>query len=140
MAVFELEWAYNSVFLRPCPPCLTGCYGYGDGLFGGQSIGFPPLLKFGSDELVDRIAPGILLGEKRICLAVTEPYAGSDVAKIRTRGVRRAQGGWSVTGVKKWITGGMFSEYFTTIVATDEVQIQIYGVIIPRYSCSGKSF
>ena len=98
----------------------TGCYGFGDGLFGGQSIGFPPLLKFGSDELVARIAPEILLGQKRICLAVTEPYAGSDVAQIKTRGEKMADGSWRVTGVKKWITGGMFAEYFTTLVSTAE--------------------
>jgi alkylation response protein AidB-like acyl-CoA dehydrogenase len=42
-------------------------------LIGGLTIGCPPLVKFGKKELVKRIVPDILNGEKRICLAITEP-------------------------------------------------------------------
>ncbi len=42
-------------------------------LIGGYGIGGPPLFKFGKPELVKRIGPGLLTGEKRICLAITEP-------------------------------------------------------------------
>jgi alkylation response protein AidB-like acyl-CoA dehydrogenase len=42
-------------------------------LIGGYGIGAPPLFKFGKKELVQRIGPKILNGEKRICLAITEP-------------------------------------------------------------------
>ena len=42
-------------------------------LIGGFGIGCPPLVKFGKKELVKRIVPDILNGEKRICLAITEP-------------------------------------------------------------------
>jgi hypothetical protein len=35
-----------------------GCYGLSDGLLGGASIGLPPLINFGSDELKARIVPG----------------------------------------------------------------------------------
>jgi len=42
-------------------------------LIGGYGIGGPPLVKFGKKEVVQRIAPEILSGEKRICLAITEP-------------------------------------------------------------------
>lgn len=51
-------------------------------LLGGFGIGCPPLVKFGKKPLVDRILPGILNGDKRICLAITEPDAGSDVANL----------------------------------------------------------
>eukprot|EP01047_Picozoa_sp_COSAG01_P040810 COSAG01_NODE_3457_length_6072_cov_14.110330_9_plen_95_part_00 len=37
-------------------------------------------------------------------LAISEPSAGSDVARIRTTAVRTADGGWRIDGVKKWIT------------------------------------
>jgi len=97
----------------------TGCYGYGDGLFGGCSIGLPPLFKFGSEELVRRLCPDILLGKKRICLAVSEPYAGSDVQNLHCSAVlSEDETHWIVTGVKKWITGGMYADYFTTLVQT----------------------
>lgn len=42
-------------------------------LIGGYGIGCPPLIKFGKKELVKRVMPEILSGEKRICLAITEP-------------------------------------------------------------------
>ena len=42
-------------------------------LIGGFGIGCPPLVKFGKKELVKRILPDILKGDKRICLAITEP-------------------------------------------------------------------
>jgi alkylation response protein AidB-like acyl-CoA dehydrogenase len=41
-------------------------------VIGGFGIGCPPLVKFGKKPLVDRILPGILNGDKRICLAITE--------------------------------------------------------------------
>jgi alkylation response protein AidB-like acyl-CoA dehydrogenase len=52
------------------------------GILGGTSIGLPPLLNFASDELRNRIVGPCLKGEKLICLAITEPWAGSDVANV----------------------------------------------------------
>lgn len=42
-------------------------------LIGGFGIGCPPVAGHAKKELKDRILPGILSGEKRICLAITEP-------------------------------------------------------------------
>ncbi|CAE8676369.1 unnamed protein product [Polarella glacialis] len=94
-----------------------GTYGLADGLLGAFSIGFPPVLSFGSPAMIAKVAPALLRGEKRIALAISEPYAGSDVANIRTRGELSADGShWIVNGVKKWITGGYWADYFTTLV------------------------
>lgn len=60
----------------------TGSGGLVWNLVGGYGIGCPPLVHFGKKALVDRILPGILAGDKRICLAITEPDAGSDVANL----------------------------------------------------------
>lgn len=57
----------------------SGSGGFVWNLIGGFGIGCPPLVKFGKKALKDRILPGILNGDKRICLAITEPDAGSDV-------------------------------------------------------------
>eukprot|EP00729_Bicosta_minor_P001085 gene1085-1416_t len=98
-----------------------GCYGLADGLLGGFSIGLPPLLKFGSQELQARLCPPIIRGEKRICLAISEPYAGSDVARIKTTAVLSAnKQHFVVNGVKKWITGGTYADYFTTLCNTSQ--------------------
>lgn len=87
-------------------------------MIAGIGIGLPPILKFGSREMIERVARPVIAGEKCICLAITEPYAGSDVAKIRTIGVP-VPGGWCVTGVKKWITNGVYADYFTTLCRTE---------------------
>eukprot|EP00039_Didymoeca_costata_P004106 m.71359 g.71359 ORF g.71359 m.71359 type:complete len:517 (+) comp12239_c0_seq2:146-1696(+) len=98
-----------------------GYYGLSDGLIAGISIGLPPILKFGSPSLQERIVPDIVAGTKRICLAITEPYAGSDVARIKTTAQLNPAGThFIVSGVKKWITGGMVADYFTTLCNTDK--------------------
>lgn len=51
----------------------TGSGGFVWAMIGGYGIGGPPLFKFGKKELIKRIGPGLLTGEKRICLAITEP-------------------------------------------------------------------
>ncbi|KAH7389360.1 acyl-CoA dehydrogenase-like protein [Phaeosphaeria sp. MPI-PUGE-AT-0046c] len=88
-------------------------------VFIGLVVGAPPLLKFASQSLQDKIFPEILSGEKRICLAVTEPDAGSDVRNIKTTAEKTPDGKhYIVNGTKKWITNGMFSDYFMTAVRT----------------------
>jgi len=96
-----------------------GCYGLADGLIGGLAIGCPPVLKFGSDYLLQKVCVPVIKGEKRICLCVSEPYAGSDVAQLKTHAVLSPDGKhWILNGVKKWITGGMFSDFFTVLAQT----------------------
>ncbi|KAJ4352658.1 hypothetical protein N0V95_004042 [Ascochyta clinopodiicola] len=88
-------------------------------IFIGLVVGAPPLQKFASSELRTKIFPEILSGEKRICLAVTEPDAGSDVRNVKTTAEKTSDGKhYIVNGNKKWITNGMFSDYFMTLVRT----------------------
>lgn len=69
----------------------------------GISFGVPPLLNFGSKQLQERFVPDLLLGKKRICIAITEPGAGSDVANIQTTATKTADGKhFIVNGSKKW--------------------------------------
>jgi len=61
----------------------------------------------------------VLAGEKTICLAISEPFAGSDVANIKATAVKTPDGKhYIVNGVKKWITNGTYCDYFTTAVRT----------------------
>ncbi len=89
------------------------------GLIGGLGIGLPPVIHFGSEELKKRIVPDCINGRKNICLAITEPYAGSDVANIKTEARKTPDGKhYIVNGEKKWITNGVFADYFTVAVRT----------------------
>lgn len=50
---------------------------------------------------------------------MTEPDAGSDVRNIKTTAEKTPDGRfYVVNGAKKWITNGMFSDYFMTLVRT----------------------
>ncbi|KAF9369855.1 hypothetical protein CPC16_004136, partial [Podila verticillata] len=116
------------------------------GLCGGLGIGLPPIIKFGSEELKSRIVPECLAGRKTICLAITEPSAGSDVANLTTV-ANEAQDGYIVNGEKKWITNGTFADYFTTAVRTGGegmggvslivVERTMPGVQTRQMKCSG---
>lgn len=95
-----------------------GTYGFNDGLMAGISIGLPPVVYFGNEEQFQRIAVPCLLGEKRICLAISDPTAGSDVSGMMATATKTPQGDYCVNGLKKWITNGTFADYFTTAVRT----------------------
>jgi alkylation response protein AidB-like acyl-CoA dehydrogenase len=69
------------------------------------------LRQYASQDLKQELLPQILNGEKRICLAVTEPAAGSDVRNITTTAEKDGDA-YVVNGEKKWITNGIFSDYF----------------------------
>lgn len=97
--------------------CRLGVPGYVDGLGAGLVIGLPPVLQFGRPDVARKVGREVLLGKKRICLAISEPAAGSDVAGLQTIATKDpSTGDYIVNGVKKWITNGQFSDYFTTAV------------------------
>ncbi|KAL4763719.1 putative acyl-CoA dehydrogenase [Aspergillus foveolatus] len=109
-------------------------------LIGGYGIGCPPLVKYGKKPLVDRILPGILAGDKRICLAITEPDAGSDVANLTCEAKLSEDGKhYIVNGEKKWITNGVWSDYFTTAVRTGGPGMNGISVLLIEREAGGVS-
>ncbi|KDQ65086.1 hypothetical protein JAAARDRAFT_247631 [Jaapia argillacea MUCL 33604] len=90
-----------------------GTRGYVDGLLAGDVIGLPPIINYGSPELVKQVVPDAFAGKKFVALAISEAFAGSDVAGLQTVAERDGDW-WVVNGTKKWITNGMFADYFTT--------------------------
>ncbi|GGL53309.1 acyl-CoA dehydrogenase family protein [Wenxinia marina] len=50
-------------------------------------------------------APALAAGERAATICISEPDAGSDVGRIRTRAVSEGNG-WRVTGTKCWISFG----------------------------------
>ena len=59
--------------------------GFADGNMAGMTIGLTCVLNFANDEgFKKRIADEVFSGKKKLCLAITEAFAGSDVAGLRT--------------------------------------------------------
>ncbi|KAF9532531.1 acyl-CoA dehydrogenase [Crepidotus variabilis] len=93
--------------------------GYQDGMGGGTYIGLPPIINFGKPALRDKIVPEVFSGKKFCALAISEAFAGSDVAGLKCLS-KKVDGGYRVTGTKKWITNGTFADYFTVGCRTEQ--------------------
>ena len=98
----------------------AACRGFQDGNMAGMVIGLTCILNFCKHPaLKKRITDDVFSGQKKICLAITEAFAGSDVAGLRTTATKTADGKhYIVNGTKKWITNGVFSDYFVVGVNT----------------------
>ncbi|MCT7371511.1 acyl-CoA dehydrogenase family protein [Mycolicibacterium llatzerense] len=78
------------------------------------------LRQHGTEEQKQRYLPRMATGEVRGAFSMSEPELGSDVAAIRTRGVRDADGGYTITGQKMWLTNGGSATLVAALVKTDE--------------------
>lgn len=124
--------------------CASG--GVTWGLIGGLGIGLPPVIHFGSKYLKDKVVRDCLAGTKNICLAITEPSGGSDVAGLQTE-AKDMGDHYLVNGEKKWITNGTFADYFTVAVRTGEpgfngisfllLEKTMPGIKCTQMKCSG---
>jgi len=87
-----------------------------------------------------------LRGTQFICLAITEPSGGSDVANLRTTAKDEGDH-YLLNGEKKWITNGIFSDFFTVACRTGGpgmggvslllVEKNMPGVTTRKMKCSG---
>lgn len=80
-----------------------------------MAFGLGPMLSFGAIEALIEVGtqeqralylPKIISGEWTATMNLTEPQAGSDVGALRTRAEPNADGSWSITGQKIYITWG----------------------------------
>jgi alkylation response protein AidB-like acyl-CoA dehydrogenase len=99
-----------------------------------MTISLTAVLQFGNDETwKNKIAEEVFSGRKKICLAITEAFAGSDVAGIRTTAEKTKDGKhYIVNGTKKWITNGVFCDVSTSlellVTASNNFQYFVTGV------------
>ena len=78
----------------------------------------PNLLRYGTEAQRQEILPRIAAGECYFVIGMSEPDSGSDLASIRTRASRDADGDWVVNGAKVWTSNAHFSHYGIMLVRT----------------------
>jgi alkylation response protein AidB-like acyl-CoA dehydrogenase len=81
----------------------------------------PNLLRYGSEEQRRKYLPGMARGEILCCIGMSEPGAGSDLASVRTRGEKLADGRWRITGQKIWTSNAQHSQLMIALVRTGAV-------------------
>jgi acyl-CoA dehydrogenase len=77
-----------------------------------------PILLDGTPEQQERYLAPTMRAEREACFALTEPDAGSDATRIRTR-AERVDGGWVINGRKHFITHGAEADYVILFAVTD---------------------
>ena len=79
----------------------------------------PALAKHASEDLKRQFLEPAIRGEMVGSIAVTEPDAGSDVARIRTRAVRDGDE-YVINGSKMYITNGTQADWICLLARTEE--------------------
>jgi len=83
-----------------------------------NGLGSMPIMIAGNEEQKKKYL-GMLLEEPVMCAyGVTEPGAGSDVAGIKTKAVKKGDD-WVLNGQKMWITNGGVASFYFVLARTD---------------------
>ena len=109
---------------------------------GSLDISIPHILALGTPEQKSRFVPPVLKGDRISALGVTEPDAGSDVARIRTRAVLKGDH-YVVNGSKMFITSGTRADQLTCAVRTGNeghkgISLLVVEANTPGYAVSRK--
>lgn len=89
-----------------------------DTTFALQALGSYPITLVGSDGQKSRYLPPIVRGEVLAAFALTEPQAGSDIASLETRAVKRGKQ-YCLTGIKCFISNAGLAGTYVVFASTD---------------------
>lgn len=110
------DFFYSVVLLEEIPRSLMGGFAAAHGVH--QFMSTAHILKAGSEYLKKKYVVDAITGKKLGALAITEPFAGSDVMNIRTT-AQRVGDKYIINGSKIFITNGVYSDFVTVACKTD---------------------
>ena len=88
------------------------------GVLGSHSLACKMIVDHGTEEQKKRWLPELATGQRRTCIALTEPDAGSDLQGIRTTATLDGDE-YMIRGTKTWITNARFANPMPVLVKTD---------------------
>ena len=78
----------------------------------------PTMIAHAPSTFLEWFVPRVLAGEALVCQYFSEPAAGSDLAGVRTRATRTADG-WEINGQKVWSTMAHLADWGMCLARTD---------------------
>jgi acyl-CoA dehydrogenase len=96
--------------------CLSGCSSIHINVFG-----LMPVATFGTEEQKRRMLPPIAKGQVKACFGVTEPNAGLNTTKLKTRAVRQGEK-YVVHGQKVWISTAQVADKIMLLARTTPLE------------------
>ncbi len=88
------------------------------GILGSHGLACKMIGKWGTEDQKAKYLPGLATGQRRTCIALTEPDAGSDLQSVTTRAVRDGDE-YILNGTKTWITNARFADPMPVLCKTD---------------------
>jgi alkylation response protein AidB-like acyl-CoA dehydrogenase len=86
----------------------------------GKGVGIvgKTIIRHGNERLKQEFLPKILHAEIEFAIGYSEPDAGSDLAALKCRATK-VDGGWSITGQKRFTTSAHFADWYWLAARTD---------------------
>jgi acyl-CoA dehydrogenase len=112
----SLDLFYTVIFLEELQKINSG--GFAAAMWAHAYLAMTHLTKEGDDRIKKEYLTPSIEGEKIGCLCITEPFAGSDVAGMRTTAVKKGDT-YVLNGSKTFITNGVYSDYLIVAAKTN---------------------
>jgi len=84
-------------------------------------FGLNPVVVFGTTEQKRRMLPPLIAGQDKACFAVTEPNAGLDTLKLKTKAVRDGDR-YMISGQKIWISTAQVANKMLILARTTPLE------------------
>jgi glutaryl-CoA dehydrogenase len=107
--------------------------GYRSAMSVQSSLVMHPIFAYGTDAQREEYLPKLASGEWIGCFGLTEPDHGSDPGAMVTR-ARKADGGYSISGAKTWITNSPIADVFVVWAKSDAHDGKIKGFLLEKGS------
>jgi citronellyl-CoA dehydrogenase len=131
----DLDWSYSAVMQEEIGRADN--LGVTTGILVHTDMATPSLHEFGTEELKQKYLVPSIAGDMVSAIAVTEPDAGSDVSRIRTRAVKDGND-WVINGTKLYITNAATADWLCLLAVTDpEAGHHGFSQIIVPMDCPG---
>ncbi len=110
-----LDIFYTVIFLEELQRIHSG--GFAAAMWAHAYLAMTHLEKEGDDRIKEQYLTPSIHGDKIGCLCISEPFAGSDVAGIRTTAEKK-ESTYVLNGSKTFITNGVYSDYLVVAAKT----------------------